>query len=310
MPTLIAAVICSVGLCSSVLSQTSLTKASSRSLTIITEPSSTIWLDGIQYGATDDSGRLVINWVPPGAHTLKIRARGFKQLTKVVPATTKGETAAPLIKTSDPAEVAFQEAESLRSVDRGKAAEAFLSAIKLNPKNIDAFIGLARTYAEAGEYEKALTAIRNGRRLNPASAELSVIEGRVQKDSGSEERAIAAFNRSLKEGRGFQPEAYTGLGLLYKDRAETAGGSGDYDLENEDYTLAAKDLAAAAKQLGGSPDAMVVYQLLGLIYEKQKKYSAAIGTYEEFLAIFPDTGEASAVRSFIDQIKKQMQSKN
>jgi regulator of sirC expression with transglutaminase-like and TPR domain len=49
----------------------------------------------------------------------------------------------------------------------------------------------------------------------------------------------------------------------------------------------------------------VVYQLLGLIFERQKKYDEAIGLYEEFLRLFPDKPEVTAIRSFIEQIKKQ-----
>jgi hypothetical protein len=37
-----------------------------------------------------------------------------------------------------------------------------------------------------------------------------------------------------------------------------------------------------------------------------KKYENAIAVYEEFLRTFPDTSEASVVRSFIVQLKKQM----
>ena len=37
-----------------------------------------------------------------------------------------------------------------------------------------------------------------------------------------------------------------------------------------------------------------------------KKYEEAIEVYEEFLRLFPDTAEASAVQSFIIQIRKQM----
>ncbi|MBV9217213.1 MAG: hypothetical protein JO053_13675, partial [Acidobacteria bacterium] len=58
------------------------------------------------------------------------------------------------------------------------------------------------------------------------------------------------------------------------------------------------------KQLSGAPDAIVIYQLLGLVYERQKKVSQAIGLYEEFLRTFPDAPEADAVRSFIVQLKK------
>ena len=64
--------------------------------------------------------------------------------------------------------------------------------------------------------------------------------------------------------------------------------------------------SVAAKQLGTSPDAMVVYQLLGLVYERQKKFHEAIALYEEFLRLFPDSSEATAVQSFIVQIRKQM----
>jgi regulator of sirC expression with transglutaminase-like and TPR domain len=47
-------------------------------------------------------------------------------------------------------------------------------------------------------------------------------------------------------------------------------------------------------------------QLLGLIYERQEKFTEAIRLYEEFLRLFPDSSEAGAVESFIVQIKKQM----
>lgn len=123
---------------------------------------------------------------------------------------------------------------------------------------------------------------------------------------GEEDSAIASFKRAIAEGKGFQPEALTGLGLLYKEKAEGEGGSGDFGQEEALYLEAAKHLRTGIRQLSGAPDAEVLYQLLGLVYEKMKKYDEAIATYEEFLQIFPDSNEVSAVRSFIVQIKKQM----
>ncbi len=40
-----------------------------------------------------------------------------------------------------------------------------------------------------------------------------------------------------------------------------------------------------------------------------KKFNEAIAVYEEFLRVFPDSNEATAVNSFILQIKKQMSEK-
>ncbi|HLA96327.1 MAG TPA: hypothetical protein VK612_11450, partial [Pyrinomonadaceae bacterium] len=69
---------------------------------------------------------------------------------------------------------------------------------------------------------------------------------------------------------------------------------------------AAKNLAIAVKQLAGAPDGIVIYQLLGLIYERQDRLKDAIIVYEEFLQVFPDSSESEAVRSFIVQLKKQI----
>jgi len=210
------------------------------------------------------------------------------------------------LRLKDEAELAFQQAEAQTTVDRERAIAEYQRAIKLRPNYVDAYIGLARAYAERGDVENTFKAVQSAKRLKPGHAEVSVIEGRMLKDSGEEDKAIVVFKRSIAEGKGFQPEAYTGLGLLYKDRAENAGGSGEYDKETANYNEAAKNLSVAVKQLGGAPDAIIVYQLLGLIYERQRKFKEAITLYEKFLEIFPNAAESDAVRSFIIQIRKQM----
>ena len=144
------------------------------------------------------------------------------------------------------------------------------------------------------------------RKTSPSNAEGSAIEGRIRKDSGEEDKAIAAFKRSIAEGKGFQPEAYTGLGLIYQERAEGYGGSGDIARESAAYDQSGKYFRTALKQLSGAPDASVLYQLVGLVLERQKKFQEAIDLYEEFLRYFPDSTDAPAVRSFIVQLKKDL----
>lgn len=277
-----------------------------RTISITTEPDSIIWIDAVRYGTTDSSGKLVIKTLAPGAHIVRVRANGFKELNKTVTAVQKGELSIPLAKTTDQAELAYQAAEDLMGSDRQKAIDAYKKAISLRPKYPEAFLGLARAYSESGDAENAAKGIRDARRLRPVYAEVSAVEGRTFKDGGDEAKAIVSFNRAIKEGKGFQPEAYAGLGLLYKEKAENAGGGGNFDAESENYDTAAKYLATAIKQLSGAPDAIVIYQLLGLVYERQKKFKEAIATYNEFLGVFPESGEASAVRSYIVQIEKQM----
>lgn len=274
------------------------------SLNIATEPGAAVWVDGVRFGKTDPSGKLTITNLGGTRHTLLVRADGFKEAVKAIPSPT-GVVMISLVKTTDPADLAFQEAEHLISQDREKAAAAYQKAMSLRPTYAPVYIGLARVLSDSGDHDGALKVIRDLRRVAPQNAEAAAVEGRIYRDSGDDEKAIAAFRRAITLGHGFQPEAYTGLGLLYKEKAEAAGAAGNFDDETTNYNEAAKDLSTALKQLAGAPDAIVLYQLLGLVYERQKKYSDALRVYNEFLERFPNSSEASAVRSFIDQIKKQ-----
>jgi len=273
-----------------------------RSISVESEPDATVWVDGVRYGKTNKTGTLDINTLASGTHTLRLRADGFKEKNQPLTAVQKGSLKIPLVKTTDEAELAFQEAERLAGADRDKAVAAYQRAIKLRPTYVEAYLGLARTQSDSGNFEDAQKSVAAARRLHPGLAEASAIQGRIYKDNGEEAKAIAAFKRAITEGKGFQPEAYAGLGLLYKEKAE--GSSGDFQAESDNYDESAKNLKMAIKQLAGAPDSIVIYQLLGLIYERQQKPRDAIAIYEEFLRLFPNSVEATAVQSFIVQLKK------
>jgi tetratricopeptide (TPR) repeat protein len=280
------------------------TSSTFRSITIETQPAAAIWVDNVSVGKANDTGVLTISTIAPGAHTLRVRADGFKEKLQPLSALQKGSVKVVLVKTTDEAELAFQDAERLAASDREKAADAYRKAVKLRPGYPEAYVALARVLSDAGDPDSALKAIASARKLRPGYAEATAVEGRIYKDQGDEAKAIATFKRAITEGKGIQPEAYAGLGLLFKEKAEGAGGSGDFEGENANYTESAKYLKTAIKQLSGAPDSIVIYQLLGLIYERQKKIDDAIALYEEFLRIFPNSAEATAVRSFIVQLKK------
>jgi tetratricopeptide (TPR) repeat protein len=278
-----------------------------RTIIVVSEPNAIVWINDIRYGTTDEDGKLSLKIISGGAKKLRVRAEGFKETTQNLLATQKGEIKIALTKTTDEAEIAFQQAEALSSTDREKAVAAYKKAISLRPKYTDAQLSLARALTAAGDTDAALDVVNEARKSRPGFAEISAVEGRIYVASGEEKEAIAAFKRAIIEGKGFQPEAHTGLGTIYREKAQGFGGEGNFDGEKEYYLLAAAELRKAVAQLSGAPDAIVIYQLLGDTYERMKMFKEAIGVYEEFLKVFPDANEAVAVRSFIVQIKKQME---
>lgn len=277
-----------------------------RTITVVTEPRAVVWIDDVKYGAADETGKLTLKNVAAGTRRMRIRASGFKETTQSLLAAQKGEVKINLIKTTDEAELAFQEAEKLSTIDREKAIEAYRKAITLRPKYAEANLELARLLTAAGDTEAALKAIQAARKVRPIYAEASAVEGRIYVADDNEEKALAAFKRAIAEGKGFQPEAHAGLGLMYREKASGFAAEGDFDSEKQNYILAAESLKKAAAQLGITPDAITLYQLLGDSYERAKMYPEAIKVYEQFLRLFPDSDETEAVRSFIVQINKRL----
>lgn len=272
-----------------------------RSITVITEPNASLWIDDVLRGKTDESGKLAVKNVAAGIRKLRVRADGFKELSQNLTAAQKGDVKIALVKTTDEAELAFQKAEA--ETDKKKAVEFYRTAIKLRPKYAEAFLGLARSLESSSDFDGALEAIKNARKVRPIYPEASAVEGRIYKDSGEDEKAIASFNRAIKEGKGFQPEAHTGLALFYKDQAFNAASGGDSEEETRLYALAITHFQKAIDQLSATEP--VVYMLLGELFEKRRKFPEAIKIYERFLREFPDNSERTAVESFIVQIKKQ-----
>lgn len=272
-----------------------------RTITVLSEPDSTVWIDDVLRGKTGADGKLLVKPLAAGIRKLRVRADGFKELSQNLTAAQKGNVKIALVKTTDEAELAFQKAEA--ETDKKKAVEFYKTAIKLRPKYAEAFLGLARNLESQSDFDGALAAIKNARKARPIYPEASAVEGRIYKDSGEEEKAIASFNRAIKEGKGFQPEAHTGLALFYKDKAGGAASANSLEEETALYALAITHFQKAVEQLSATEP--VVYMMLGEIYEKQKKFPEAIKIYERFLRDFPDSEERTAVESFIVQIKKQ-----
>lgn len=260
-----------------------------RTITIVTEPKAAVWLDDLRRGTTDDKGQLKIEKVGSGAKRLRVRAVGFAEQTQTLSATSPGEVKVSLTKTTDPAELAFQQAEVIRESGREteKAAEGYRTALKLRPTFAEAHLGLARLI-EKSDFDEALAQIAAARRDRPNFAEASAAEGRIYLENSDTDNAIKSFQRAIREAKNFQPEAHTGLARAFESKGEMA--------------KAIVEFKIALVQLGDSEPA--VYQLLGEAYEKMRRTKEAIAAYEKFLQLAPGSNQASAVRSIIEQLKK------
>lgn len=268
--------------------------SASKSLTIHTQANALVWLDEVRRGVADADGQLKLEKVTAGRHTLRVRASGFREKVVALLPTERGSLLVKLVPTTDEAELLFQKAEAAREAardDEGRraAVELYRQALSRRPRFAAARVGLARLLSELNDYAAALDEIDNARSVRPVYPEASAVEGRILRADADNEGATKSFRRAIREAHGFQPEAHTGLALLLEEYGR-----------NEE---AATEFRTALAQLSDTEP--VIYQLLGALYEKMEKYKEAVEAYEKYLQLAPEGNLAPAVRSIIDQLRRQ-----
>jgi len=268
-------------------------QTSSVALTIQSEPNAVVWIDDIRRGTTDNQGNLGIKKLSPGRHSVRVRASGFKETT--VPLITgRRSLLVKLPPTTDRAELLFQQAEIAREkstdqASREKAADLYREALAIRNAYPAAHVGLARVLMDLNEFDKAHDEIAAARRTRPAYAEASAVEGRIYRESAFNDEAISSFRRAIREGNGFQPEAHVGLARVYEEKGQ--------------FNEAIAEYKKAIVQLSESEP--VIYQLLGAAYEKMEKPKEAVTAYERYLELAPNGSFAAAIRSILDQLKRE-----
>ena len=268
-------------------------KSAVKSFIVRTEPNAVVWLDEVRRGVTDEKGAITLA-AKPGRHVLRVRATGFREVTRPLLALPRGVLALRLATTTDSAELVFQQAETARekaqtTEERQKAAASYRRALQFRAKFPEANLGLARVLADLGQYDEALEQIELARAGRRNYAEAAAVEGRIYRSQGEEDEALASFQQAIKEARGYQPEAHTGLALLYEEKSQ--------------YEEAAQEFELALAQLYDTEP--LLYQLLGGVYEKLERYKDAVRVYEKYLQAAPNGKLAPAIRSFIDQLRRQ-----
>lgn len=270
------------------------TSAAARTVTILSEPNAVVWIDDVRRGVTDTGGRLAALKIASGAHALRVRADGFRQVSMSIAPAQRGDIRVNLVRTNDPAELAFQRAETARETAhddaaRQKAADLYRQALKLRADTSAAHVGLARVLLDLNDTDGALAEVAAARRARPVYPEASAVEGRIYRETGQTDEAIGAFNRAIRESHGFQPEAHVGIARMYEEKGQ--------------HDLAAREFQIAVDQLYDTEP--IIYQLLGAAYEKSGNPRQAIAAYENYLRLAPNGSQATAVRSIVEQLKSQ-----
>jgi len=262
-------------------------------LTITTEPNAIVWIDEIRRGTTDASGKLSVAKITAGRHSVRVRASGFKEtVTPLLPGRRVLDV--KLVRTTDQAELLFQEAETAREKARDdsalqKAADLYRQAVKSRPAYPAAQVGLARVLMDLNEFKDAHAAVEAARRTRPSYPEASAVEGRIYREEAFSDDAIRSFRRAIREGGGVQPEAYVGIARVLEDRGQ--------------FAEAILEYRKALAQLSDSEP--VIYQLIGAAYEKLEKPKEAVAAYEKYLQLAPNGSYAAAIRSILDQLKRE-----
>ena len=262
-------------------------------LTITTEPNAIVWIDEVRRGTTDASGKLTLAKLSPGRHTVRVRANSFKEATAVL-LPGRRTLAVKLVGTSDPAVLMFQRAEKAREearddATRENAADLYREALKNSAANAAAHVGLARVLFDLSKFKEAHAEIDAARRSRPVYPEASAVEGRIYREEGFADDAVRSFRRSIREANGFQPEAHVGLARVLEDKGDSAA--------------AILELRKALDQLDDSEP--VIYQMLGAAYEKVNKPKDAVAAYEKYLQLAPNGSYAAAIRSILNQLKRE-----
>jgi tetratricopeptide (TPR) repeat protein len=264
----------------------------SSSVVINTEPNAIVWVDEIRRGTSDTSGRLALK-VSPGRRSVRVRASGFKEVTvPLIPG--RRSLSVNLVRTTDEAELLFQQAEDAREkarddAARQQAADLYRQTLKARPSFPAARVGLARVLLDLNQYQQALAEIDAARRARRIYPEASAVEGRIHREAAFTNEAIASFRRAIREAKGFQPEAHVGLARVLEEQGN--------------YAEAESEYRKAIAQLSDSEP--VIYQMLGATYEKQQKHKEAVAAYEKYLALAPNGSLAPAIRSILEQLRRE-----
>ena len=151
-----------------------------------------------------------------------------------------------------------------------EAAEKFNYAIKLNPADSSAYLGLSYLYRSMGDVNQALAMAKKASEINENDEYAFATLGELYAESKKNYDAIAAYKRAVAIRNNY-PEALYNLGYLYHITLQ-------YD----------EAIATLEQAISALPSYTEAYNNLGLAYWQKGRISDAIRTLEQALKLKPD----------------------
>ena len=147
-------------------------------------------------------------------------------------------------------------------------------ALRLDPKNANAYLSRAGDYRMKDENDRALADYTDGLRLQPADVNALVFRGHIYLDRHDYDLAIADYTEALRLSPRYT-SAYYRRGNAYR-------GKGQYDQAIADYTIWLKEIRGDAYG----------YLRRGQAYAAKNDFDRAIADYKEALRMDPALDEA------------------
>jgi tetratricopeptide (TPR) repeat protein len=154
------------------------------------------------------------------------------------------------------------------------AIKACQQALEIDPQNGTTWYNLGNLYHDLGNFQEALAAYKKGVKIDPGNSALWFQLGRMYRYQERDKDAIHAFNKARKIDPG-QIDAWINLGCIYRDKGQ--------------YADAIRILEKAREHDPASAD---VTNQLGHIYLLLGQLSDAVDAYKASLQIEPPNAEA------------------
>ncbi len=168
------------------------------------------------------------------------------------------------------AELAFQQGNVFMMFGEiDKAIEAYSQAIKLNPRDTDAYNNRGVAYQKLGNFDRAFKDYNTAIPINPYDAVIYSNRGAAYVDKGELDRGLEDLNRAIEVNPNYA-ETFYNRGIAYDNKG--------------DYNRAISDFNKAIQRGRNHAD---VYNNRGIAFQKKREFDRAIVDFDTAIKMSP-----------------------